>query len=322
MLKRSYRASKERSRSLKKVAKRSFHDDCKQRLYDQLSEQTGSSPTMTSPSLGGESPSLDSATITIVVGRDCRLFAAHEHRLAPSPFLREACRAQDLAPPGQRTIYLPEEEPEVFSLILQYLYQGDYGPDVAYDREKAQSSSSPSRKALSKPAAAGNSLKPPRSGAIVTPSSFAIGEKTFVGLSDAPTVNHSAADGTILRDTAVYCSAHRYDLPALQRLALRKQSASSRIDAGTILRSARFAYAHTPADDARLRAHFLALIIRGRATFARSGTMQAEMQAGGSQLFFDLFVALCQHVDDVEGRKGRSCGESSIRSSVPSVVDK
>jgi hypothetical protein len=27
--------------------------------------------------------------------------------------------------------------------------------------------------------------------------------------------------------------------------------------------------------------------------------MQLEMQAGGSQLFFDLFVALCNHVDDV-----------------------
>jgi hypothetical protein len=24
-----------------------------------------------------------------------------------------------------------------------------------------------------------------------------------------------------------------------------------------------------------------------------------EMMAGGSQLFFDLFVALCNHVDDV-----------------------
>lgn len=27
--------------------------------------------------------------------------------------------------------------------------------------------------------------------------------------------------------------------------------------------------------------------------------MQLEMHSGGSQLFFDLFVALCNHVDDV-----------------------
>lgn len=27
--------------------------------------------------------------------------------------------------------------------------------------------------------------------------------------------------------------------------------------------------------------------------------MQLEMHHGGSQLFFDLFVALCNHVDDV-----------------------
>lgn len=29
--------------------------------------------------------------------------------------------------------------------------------------------------------------------------------------------------------------------------------------------------------------------------------MQLEMFNGGSQLFFDLFVALCNHVDDVSG---------------------
>jgi len=48
-----------------------------------------------------------------------------------------------------------------------------------------------------------------------------------------------------------------------------------------------------------LRAHYLALIIRSRSTFKRSGTMQLEMLNGGTQLFFDLFVALCNHVDDV-----------------------
>jgi hypothetical protein len=69
----------------------------------------------------------------------------------------------------------------------------------------------------------------------------------------------------------------------------------------TLLTSARFAYAHTPPTDSALRAHFLALIIRSRAVFKRSGTMQLEMLEGGSGLFFDLFVALCNHVDDVVG---------------------
>jgi hypothetical protein len=50
-----------------------------------------------------------------------------------------------------------------------------------------------------------------------------------------------------------------------------------------------------------LRAHYLALIIRSRATFKRSGTMQAEMMAGGSALWFDLFVAMVEHLVSLLG---------------------
>jgi hypothetical protein len=103
----------------------------------------------------------------------------------------------------------------------------------------------------------------------------------------------------ILRDTAIYCAAERYGLEELKRLSLRKQGLRSGIDVGTILRSAQYAYAHTPDSDSRLRAHYLALIIRCRKTFKRSGTMQAEMERGGSKLFFDLFVAMSNHLDDV-----------------------
>jgi len=67
----------------------------------------------------------------------------------------------------------------------------------------------------------------------------------------------------------------------------------------TILRSARFAYAQTPDTDSSLRAHYPALIIRSRRTFKRSGTMQMEMELGG-KMFFDLFVAMCNHLDDLE----------------------
>ncbi len=69
----------------------------------------------------------------------------------------------------------------------------------------------------------------------------------------------------------------------------------SNIQIGTILTSARYAYAQTPDNDSNLRAHYLALIIRSRSTFKRSGTMQMEMEAGG-RLFFDLFVAMVNHM--------------------------
>ena len=108
----------------------------------------------------------------------------------------------------------------------------------------------------------------------------------------------------VLRDTVIYCAADRYGLEELKSLALRKQGLQSGIDVATSLRSAQYAYAHTPDSDSRLRAHYLALIIRCRKTFKRSGTMQAEMERGGGEggggkLFFDLFVALCNHLDDV-----------------------
>jgi len=117
------------------------------------------------------------------------------------------------------------------------------------------------------------------------------------GSSEA-TIFHSGAGNVILRDTAVYCAAGRYGLDELQRLALRKQGLQSGIEVGTILRSARYAYENTPDNDSRLRAHYLALIIRSRKTFKRSGTMQMEMETGG-KLFFDLFVAMCNHMDDI-----------------------
>lgn len=91
------------------------------------------------------------------------------------------------------------------------------------------------------------------------------------------------------------CAAEKYALPSLKRLSLLKQGHRSGIQCSTILSSARYAYAHTPDTESRLRAHYLALIIRCRDTFKRSGTMQMEMEMGG-RLFFDLFVALCNHM--------------------------
>lgn len=96
----------------------------------------------------------------------------------------------------------------------------------------------------------------------------------------------------------VYCSAEKYGLEELKRICLRKQGLQIGIPADVILRSARYAYDNTPDSESRMRAHYLALIIRSRKTFKRSGTMQMEMEVGG-KLFFDLFVAMCNHMDDL-----------------------
>lgn len=86
------------------------------------------------------------------------------------------------------------------------------------------------------------------------------------------------------------------------QLLTTKTSVESGIQCSTILASARYAYANTPDTDSKLRAHYLALIIRSRSTFKRSGTMQLEMYNGGTQLFFDVFVAMCNHLDDVSAQ--------------------
>ena len=97
------------------------------------------------------------------------------------------------------------------------------------------------------------------------------------------------------RLTSTSCAAYRYGLDELKRLALRKQGLRSGIQISTILSSARWTYSHTPDTDADLRAHYLALIIRSRNHFKRSGTMEKEMNLGG-KLFFDLFVAMCNQM--------------------------
>ena len=161
-----------------------------------------------------------------------------------------------------------DREPEVFSSVLEYLYKGDYYPRLLHDKRR---------------------------------NTWHL-EDAQDGLgcgSVEPTVYHHGVNGVLLKDTVIYCTAEKYGLDELKRLALRKQGLQTGIQVDVILRSARYAYDNTPDQDAKLRAHFLALIIRSRKTFKRSGTMQMEMEIGGSKLFFDLFVAMCNHVDDI-----------------------
>jgi hypothetical protein len=205
--------------------------------------------------------SLNSAIITISVGREQRLFAAHEDVLSHSPWFQAACSGQFFQTANKR-IDLPDEDPEVFSSILEYLYKGDYFPRMEYNQKR---------------------------------KSWSLEDGGNGSSSEA--VIQSAV-GPILKDTIIYCQAEKYGLHELKKLALKKQGLQSGIQCSTILTSARFAYESTPDNDSKLRAHYLALIIRARHTFKRSGTMQAEMEKGG-KLFFDLFVAMSNHMDDI-----------------------
>ncbi|KAJ8607446.1 hypothetical protein MRB53_040296 [Persea americana] len=223
------------------------------------SSSAQSSPVTLRANSSPTSPNVNSAIVTISVGHEQRLFAAHEDVLCKSPFFAEACRAQFFETAGKR-IDLPSEIPEVFSAILEYLYKGDYTPKIQYSKKQGRW--------------------------------YLEDGETAQGNAVAESIIFTRSGAAVLKDTVIYCSADRYALHDLQRLALKKQGLQSGVQCGTILASARFAYAHTPASDSKLRAHYLALIIRSRNTFKRSGTMQMEMEAGGTPLFFDLTMSL------------------------------
>jgi hypothetical protein len=261
MFKRSYSyRTNERTDKVVKL-KKSTRDPAKLSKLQRSFEQA--------PPVGG---TLTSPIVTFTVGKEGRLFAAHEDVLSLSPFFAAACRGQFLGAQSKR-IDLPDEEPEIFSCVLEYLYKGDYYPRLIHNKRR---DSWELEDAVSSP-------NPENTGGR--------------GPVEA-TIYLSSVREELLRDTVIYCAAEKYGLEELKRLSLRKQGLQSGIEVAMILRSARYAYDHTPDSDSRLRAHYLALIIRCRKTFKRSGTMQAEMESGG-KLFFDLFVALCNHVDDI-----------------------
>lgn len=161
-------------------------------------------------------------------------------------------------------------EPEILSCILEFLYKGDYFPRLFHDKRRQTWELEDAQDVY----------------------------KTGGRGSSEATIFHSGVGAELLRDTVVYCAAEKYGLDELKHLALRKQGLQSGIPVDIILRSARYAYENTPDTESRLRAHYLALIIRSRKTFKRSGTMQLEMEIGG-KLFFDLFVAMSNHIDDI-----------------------
>ncbi|KAK9775450.1 hypothetical protein SCAR479_07839 [Seiridium cardinale] len=214
------------------------------------------------------SNTLTPSIITLIIGKEQRIFAAHEDVLGVSPWFQQTLSSMfmDTDTANNKRIHLPDEEPEIFSSVLEYMYKGDYYPRLIHNKKRNSWE-------IEQPDEGRNALE--------------------------ATIYHHATDGDILKDTVIYCAAEKFGLEELKKVALRKQGLQSGIQCSTILASARYAYANTPDTDSKLRAHYLALIIRSRSTFKRSGTMQLEMLNGGTQLFFDLFVALCNHVDDI-----------------------
>ncbi|KAL8738507.1 MAG: hypothetical protein Q9181_000718 [Wetmoreana brouardii] len=164
---------------------------------------------------------LTSAIVTICVGSEQRLFAAHEDVLSHSSFFAAICRGQFLESSTKR-VNLPEELPEIFSCVLEYLYKGDYYPRLLHNKRR---------------------------------NSWELEDtENNRGSTAESTVFHPNSGQALLKDTMLYCTADRYGLEELKRLALRKQGLQSGIQCSTILASARF---------------------------------------------FDLFVAICNHMDDM-----------------------
>lgn len=216
-----------------------------------------------------ESP-LTSPMVTLIVSPERRIFAAHEDVLSRSAYFRALIQDQRWGDAANKVVDLPEEEPEILSCVLEFLYKGDYYPYLLYNQPQ-------------------NSW--------FLENAQDVNNTGGRGSSEA-TIFHPGVGGLVLRDTVVYCAAERYGLEDLKRLSLRKQGLQSGIPVDVILRSARYAYDNTPESDSRLRAHYLAMIIRTRKIFKRSGTMQLEMEMG-HEFFFDLFVAMCNHMDDL-----------------------
>jgi len=88
-----------------------------------------------------------------------------------------------------KKISLPDEEPEIFSSVLEYLYKGDYYPRLVHNRKR---------------------------------NSWELEQSGDQGAPEA-TIYHHSVDGELLKDTVIYCAAEKYGLEELKRVSLRKQ---------------------------------------------------------------------------------------------------
>lgn len=126
----------------------------------------------------------------MVVGEEQRIFAAHENVLCGSPFFDNVLK-REMMDSQNKKISLPDEEPEIFSSVLEYLYKGDYFPRLVHNKRRNSWEIEP--------------LADDGRGTVES------------------TVYHHGIDGEILKDTVIYCAAEKYGLEELKRVALRKQ---------------------------------------------------------------------------------------------------
>lgn len=129
-----------------------------------------------------------SPIVTLVVGQEQRIFAAHENVLCISPFFQSVLQNQ-MMDSQTKKISLPDEEPEVFSSILEYLYKGDYTPRLVHNKKR---------------------------------NTWELEQAGDDGRSEA-TIYHHSVEGELLKDTAIYCAADKYGIEELKRVSLRKQ---------------------------------------------------------------------------------------------------
>lgn len=87
-----------------------------------------------------------------------------------------------------KRISLPDEEPEIFSSVLEYLYKGDYYPRLIHNKPK---------------------------------NTWEL--ESGDGDGKESTIHHHSIDGELLKDTVIYCAAEKYGLEELKHVALRKQ---------------------------------------------------------------------------------------------------
>lgn len=136
------------------------------------------------------SSNLTSAIVTLVVGVEQRLFAAHEDVLCSSTFFSHVLRSGCMDTATKR-ISLPDEEPEIFSSVLEFLYKGDYYPRLVHNKRR---------------------------------NSYELEMNSDEQRSSVESiVYHRGVDGDLLKDTVIYCAAEKYGLDELKKLALRKQ---------------------------------------------------------------------------------------------------
>lgn len=138
-------------------------------------------------------PNPISPVVTLRVGQETRIFGAHENVLSASPFFKHILDTQ-FAAGETKLILLADEEPEIFSSVLEYLNKGDYHPRLVHD------------KGLDTWELEELPVSAPRRGGW-----------------EAPTIYHHSVDGQVLKDTLIYCAAEKYGLEELKMIALRKQ---------------------------------------------------------------------------------------------------